>query len=91
MPVDLLTLVAFLPASLALNLTPGVDMLFSAAQGHGELGHGFAVGRGHGRGPVVLGGRRHEAGQLTVDLGQPGAQASKSSKASNTGAGFSTS
>ena len=33
MPVDLLTLVAFLPASLALNLTPGIDMLFSAAQG----------------------------------------------------------
>ena len=33
MPVDLLTLLAFLPAALALNLTPGADMMFVLAQG----------------------------------------------------------
>ncbi len=31
--IDLLTLLAFLPAALALNLTPGADMMFVLAQG----------------------------------------------------------
>lgn len=31
--IDLLTLVAFVPAALALNLTPGADMLFCLGQG----------------------------------------------------------
>ncbi len=33
MPVDPLILLAFIPASLALNLTPGADMMFSLGQG----------------------------------------------------------
>ena len=33
MPVDPLTLLAFVPAGLALNLTPGADMMFCLAQG----------------------------------------------------------
>ncbi|EAR49907.1 transmembrane amino acid efflux protein [Oceanicola granulosus HTCC2516] len=33
LPVDPLLLLAFLPAGLALNLTPGADMLFTIAQG----------------------------------------------------------
>ncbi|MDV7142226.1 LysE family translocator [Tropicimonas sp. TH_r6] len=33
MPVDPLTLLAFIPAGLALNLTPGADMMFCLAQG----------------------------------------------------------
>lgn len=33
MPVDALTLLAFVPAALALVLTPGADMMFSLAQG----------------------------------------------------------
>ncbi len=32
-PVDPLTLLAFIPAGLALNLTPGADMMFCLAQG----------------------------------------------------------
>ena len=32
-PVDLLTLLAFLPAALALNLTPWADMMFTLGQG----------------------------------------------------------
>jgi threonine/homoserine/homoserine lactone efflux protein len=32
-PVDPLTLLAFLPAALALNLTPGADMMFALGQG----------------------------------------------------------
>lgn len=32
-PVDLVTLAAFVPAGLALNLTPGADMMFVLAQG----------------------------------------------------------
>lgn len=32
-PVDLLTLLTFTPAALALNLTPGADMMFSLGQG----------------------------------------------------------
>lgn len=32
-PVDLLTLAAFVPAALALNLTPGADMMFCLGQG----------------------------------------------------------
>lgn len=33
LPVDALTLVAFIPAGLALNLTPGADMMFCLGQG----------------------------------------------------------
>ncbi len=33
LPVDLLTLLAFIPAGLALNLTPGADMMFCVGQG----------------------------------------------------------
>ena len=33
MPVDPIVLLAFLPAALALNLTPGADMMFCLAQG----------------------------------------------------------
>jgi len=33
LPVDLTTLLVFIPAALALNLTPGADMLFSLGQG----------------------------------------------------------
>lgn len=33
MPVDALTLLAFTPAALALNLTPGADMMFCLGQG----------------------------------------------------------
>ncbi|MBT9384857.1 LysE family translocator [Pseudooceanicola sp. CBS1P-1] len=33
MPVDLLVLLTFVPAALALNLTPGADMLFCIGQG----------------------------------------------------------
>ena len=33
MPVEALTLLAFLPAALALNLTPGADMMFCLGQG----------------------------------------------------------
>ena len=33
LPVDLLTLLAFIPAGLALNLTPGADMMFCLGQG----------------------------------------------------------
>lgn len=35
-PVDPLTLLAFLPAGLALNLTPGADMMFCVGQGLGR-------------------------------------------------------
>jgi threonine/homoserine/homoserine lactone efflux protein len=33
LPIDPLTLLAFIPAALALNLTPGADMMFCLAQG----------------------------------------------------------
>ena len=33
LPVDFLTLLAFIPAGLALNLTPGADMMFCLGQG----------------------------------------------------------
>ena len=33
LPVDPLTLLAFIPAGLALNLTPGADMMFCLGQG----------------------------------------------------------
>jgi hypothetical protein len=33
MPIEFLTLLAFLPAALALNLTPGTDMMFTLGQG----------------------------------------------------------
>jgi threonine/homoserine/homoserine lactone efflux protein len=39
LPVDTLTLLAFIPAGLALNLTPGADMMFC-------LGQGLKSGRG---------------------------------------------
>lgn len=47
MPVDLLTLLAFLPAALALNLTPGADMMFVLAQGlRGGAKSGMAANLG---------------------------------------------
>lgn len=33
LPVEPLTLLAFIPAGLALNLTPGADMMFCLGQG----------------------------------------------------------
>ena len=33
MPVDPIVLLAFIPAALALNLTPGADMMFCLGQG----------------------------------------------------------
>ena len=33
MPVDLIVLLAFFPAALALNLTPGADMMFCLGRG----------------------------------------------------------
>ncbi|GAB1364860.1 hypothetical protein MASR1M32_40960 [Rhodobacter sp.] len=33
MPVEWMTLLTFLPAALALNLTPGADMMFTLGQG----------------------------------------------------------
>ena len=32
-PVDMVTLLTFIPAALALNLTPGADMMFCLGQG----------------------------------------------------------
>jgi threonine/homoserine/homoserine lactone efflux protein len=46
-PVDLLTLVAFVPAALALNLTPGADMMFALGQGL-RGGAGAALGAAAG-------------------------------------------
>ena len=42
MPVDPIVLLAFLPAALALNLTPGADMMFCLAQGM-RTGPGAAI------------------------------------------------
>lgn len=55
MPLDLITILAFLPASLALNLTPGVDMLFCAAQGM-RAGPRSAIAASAG---IALGGLIH--------------------------------
>ncbi len=54
MPVDLLTLAAFVPAGLALNLTPGADMMFVLAQGiRGGTRAGMAANLGIAAGGLV--------------------------------------
>ena len=54
LPVDLLTLLAFIPAGLALNLTPGADMMFVLAQGMRDGGRaGMAANLGIAAGCVV--------------------------------------
>jgi len=55
MPVDLLTLLAFLPAALALNLTPGADMMFTLGQG---LRGGWRAGQAANLG-IAAGGMVH--------------------------------
>lgn len=55
MPVDLLTLLAFLPAALALNLTPGADMMFTLGQG---LKGGWKAGQAANLG-IAAGGMVH--------------------------------
>jgi threonine/homoserine/homoserine lactone efflux protein len=56
-PVDLTTLLVFIPAALALNLTPGADMLFSLGQGlRGGARPAIAAACG-----VALGGMVHTA------------------------------
>jgi len=54
MPVDPIVLLAFVPAALALNLTPGADMMFCMGQG---LRHGpraaFAANLGIGIGGLI--------------------------------------
>tara|TARA_R110002111_G_scaffold27095_9_gene58355 strand:+ start:1890 stop:2522 length:633 start_codon:yes stop_codon:yes gene_type:complete len=56
-PVDLTTLLVFIPAALALNLTPGADMLFSLGQGlRGGVRPAVAAASG-----VALGGMVHTA------------------------------
>ncbi|MFZ1467400.1 MAG: LysE family translocator [Paracoccaceae bacterium] len=55
MPVDLLTLLAFLPAALALNLTPGADMMFCLGQG---LRGGWRAGQAANLG-IAAGGMVH--------------------------------
>jgi threonine/homoserine/homoserine lactone efflux protein len=57
MPVDLLTLLAFLPAALALNLTPGADMMFTLGQG---LRGGWRAGQAANLG-IAVGGMVHVA------------------------------
>ncbi|MEZ5796028.1 MAG: LysE family translocator [Paracoccaceae bacterium] len=54
-PVDPLTLLAFLPAALALNLTPGADMMFCLGQG---LRGGWRAGQAANLG-IALGGMVH--------------------------------
>lgn len=56
-PVDAVTLLTFVPAALALNLTPGADMLFCAGQGL-RSGSVAAVAASAG---VALGGVVHVA------------------------------
>ncbi|MFN3822506.1 MAG: LysE family translocator [Pseudorhodobacter sp.] len=46
-PIDLMTLLAFVPAALALNLTPGADMMFTLGQGL-RGGAGAALGAAAG-------------------------------------------
>ena len=55
MPVEALTLLAFLPAALALNLTPGADMMFCLGQG---LKGGWRAGQAANLG-IALGGMVH--------------------------------
>lgn len=57
MAVDLVTLLAFIPAALALNLTPGADMMFTLAQG---LRSGRAAGMAANAG-IAVGGLIHTA------------------------------
>ncbi len=54
MPVDPILLLAFIPAALALNLTPGADMLFCLAQGvRGGARPAFAASAGISAGSLV--------------------------------------
>lgn len=54
MSIDWLALAAFLPASLALNLTPGADMMFCLAQGlRGGARPGWAASAGISAGGMV--------------------------------------
>jgi threonine/homoserine/homoserine lactone efflux protein len=55
LPVDALTLLAFGPAGLALNLTPGADMMFCLGQGL-KSGRGAAMAANFG---IALGGMVH--------------------------------
>ena len=55
LPVEPLTLLAFLPAALALNLTPGADMMFCLGQG---LRGGWRAGQAANLG-IALGGMVH--------------------------------
>lgn len=55
LPVDPLTLLAFVPAGLALNLTPGADMMFCLGQGL-KSGRGAAMAANFG---IALGGMVH--------------------------------
>ena len=55
LPVDILTLLAFIPAGLALNLTPGADMMFCLGQGL-RAGRGAAMAANFG---IALGGMVH--------------------------------
>ena len=55
LPVDPLVLLAFLPAALALNLTPGADMMFTLGQG---LRGGWRAGQAANLG-IAAGGMVH--------------------------------
>lgn len=55
LPVDPLTLLAFIPAGLALNLTPGADMMFCLGQGL-KAGRGAAMAANFG---IAAGGMVH--------------------------------
>ncbi len=55
LPVDLVTLLAFIPAGLALNLTPGADMMFCLGQGL-KGGRGAAMAANFG---IAAGGMVH--------------------------------
>ena len=55
LPVDPLTLLAFIPAGLALNLTPGADMMFCLGQGL-KSGRRAAMAANFG---IALGGMIH--------------------------------
>ena len=54
LPVDPLTLLAFIPAGLALNLTPGADMMFTLSQGlRGGPRAGMAANAGIAAGGLI--------------------------------------
>ncbi len=55
LPIDPLTLLAFIPAGLALNLTPGADMMFCLGQGL-RSGRGAAMAANFG---IAAGGMVH--------------------------------